>query len=134
MRELGKAVAHAVEATARRFPRGATEAEVAAEVAHRMMKHQIIPELIQVVAEGRRGRYRHWSFDKRPIDRTCAISAVGRRWGLCVGASRTVCFDSIPEEIQTAHHAAALIHATGMHFSLPELGAQRRLGPGGPHL
>ncbi len=119
MREMGKAVAHAVEATARRFPRGATEAEVAAEVAHRMMKHRIIPELIQVVAEGRRGRYRHWSFDGRPIDRTCAISAIGRRWGICVGASRTVCFDSIPAEIQTAHQTAALIHATGMHFSLP---------------
>lgn len=117
MRELGKSVSHAVEATARRFPRGATEAEVAAEVAHRMIKHQIVPERIQVVAAGRRERYRHWSFDKRPIDRTCAISVVGRRWGICVGAARTVCFDAIPQEIQAAHQAAVLIHATGMFFS-----------------
>lgn len=117
MRELGKSVAHAVEATARRFPRGATEAEVAAEVAHRMIKHQIVPEMIQVVAAGRRERYRHWSFDDRPIDQTCAISAVGRRWGICAGAARTVCFDAMPKEIQAAHQAAVLIHATGMHFS-----------------
>ncbi len=118
MRELGKAVAHSVEATARRFPRGATEAEVAAEVAHRMIKHRIIPEMIQVVAAGRRERYRHWSFDERPIEDSCAISAIGRRWGLCVGAARTICFDSVPEELQTAHQAAVLIHATGMHFSV----------------
>jgi Xaa-Pro aminopeptidase len=118
MRELGKAVAHAVEATARRFPRGATESEVAAEVAHRMIKHQVVPELIQVVSEGRRERYRHWSFDERPIDRVCAISAIGRRWGLCAGAARSVCFDSVPKEIQSSHQAAVLIHATGMHFSV----------------
>ncbi len=118
MRELGKLIAHAVEATARRFPRGATESEVAAEVSHRMIKHQIIPERIQVVAAGRRERYRHWSFDQRPIEGTCAISAVGRRGGLCAGAARTVCFDEIPKEIQQAHQAALLIHATGMHFSV----------------
>jgi Xaa-Pro dipeptidase len=70
------------------------------------------------VAEGRRERYRHWSCDERPIDRTCAISATGRRFGLCAGAARTVCFDSIPEEIRSAHQAAVLIHATGMHFSI----------------
>ena len=118
MRELGKRVAHAVEATARRFPRGATESEVAAEVAHRMIKHQIMPEMIQVVAEGRRERYRHWCFDQRPIEGTCAISAIGKRWGLCAGAARTVCFGSLPEEIRSAHQAAVLIHATGMHFSI----------------
>lgn len=117
IRDLGKSVAHAVEATARRFPRGATEAEVAAEVAHRMIKRQIIPEMIQVVSAGRRERYRHWSFDERPIERTCAISAVGRRYGLHAGAARTICFDSIPEDLHKAHQAAALIHATGMHFS-----------------
>ncbi|MCA9071629.1 MAG: M24 family metallopeptidase [Planctomycetaceae bacterium] len=117
MRELGKSVAHAVEATARRFPRGATEAEVAAEVAHRLIKHQIVPEMIQVVAGGRRERYRHWSFDDRPIEQTCAISVIGRRWGICAGAARTVCFDSMPKEIQAAHQATMLIHATGMYFS-----------------
>lgn len=119
MRDLAKSVAHAVEATARRFPRGATEAEVAGEVAHRMIKRQIIPELIQVVAGGRRERYRHWSFDGRPIERTCVISAIGRRGGLCAGAARTICFDAIPEELQKAHQAAMLIHATGLHFSAP---------------
>lgn len=118
MRELGKAVAHAVEATARRFPRGANEADVAAEVAHRMIKRQIVPEMIQVVSAGRRDRYRHWSFADRPIENTCAILAIGRRWGLCAGAARTVAFDAVPEDIQSAHQSASLIHATGMHFSI----------------
>jgi Xaa-Pro aminopeptidase len=118
MRDLGKAVAHAVEATARRFPRGATEAEVAAEVAHRLYKRQIVPEMIQVVSGGRRDRYRHWSYSDRPIESTCAILAVGRWHGLCAGAARTVAFDAVPQEIQAAHQAAVLIHATGMHFSV----------------
>lgn len=118
MRELGKGVAHAVEATARRFPRGATEAEVAAEVAHRMTKRQIVPEMIQVASNGRRDRYRHWSFTDRTIESTCAILAIGRRYGMCAGAARTVAFDSVPKEIQDAHQAAVLIHATGMHFSI----------------
>ncbi len=134
MRDLGKAVAHAVEATARRFPRGATEAEVAAEVAHRMIKRQIVPEMIQVVSGGRRERYRHWSFADRPIDSTCVLLAIGRKFGLCAGAARTVAFDSVSPEIQTAHQAAVLIHATGMHFSVAKWESEGRLGPRGPDL
>ena len=97
MRELGQLVAHCVEATARQCQLGQSEAEIAAELAHRMIKRQIIPNRIQVWADGRSERYRHWSYGTNPVTQSCVISAVGRRWGLCVGAARSVCFCESPE-------------------------------------
>lgn len=44
LRELGLHVAHAVEATARHFEHGITEAEIAAQLAHRLLKHKVFPE------------------------------------------------------------------------------------------
>jgi Xaa-Pro dipeptidase len=120
MRELGRTVAHAVEASARHCRPGETEAEIAAEVAHRMLKRQVVPERIQVMADGESNRYRHWSFGPRPLKRWCVISAVGRRWGLHCSATRTLCFGSPPKDLQANHHRALLMQATGMYFSQPE--------------
>ena len=120
LRELGRAVAHAVEATARNCRPGETEAEIAAEMAHRLIKRQVNPERIQVCADGQYQRYRHWSFGTRPVRQSCVISALARRWGLCVGATRTICFGEPSEELRSAHHRAMLIHATGMYFCQPE--------------
>lgn len=117
VRELGRHVAHAVEATARHCRPRQTEAEIAGELAHRLIKHQVVPERLQVVADGRSRRYRNWSYGEQPLEQFCTISAVGRRHGLCVGASRTVCFGDPPSDIRGAHHRALLMLATGMYFS-----------------
>lgn len=118
-RELGKLVAHAVEATARNFEPGATEAEVAGHVAHRLMKHQIEPVRIQVLADAQGWRYRHWSYGADEIERHCVIAAVGRKRGLHAGASRTVCLGAPSHELQEVHHLATLINATGIYFTQP---------------
>jgi Xaa-Pro aminopeptidase len=120
LRELGKHVAHAVEATARNCTRGQTEAEVAGELAHRLVKRRVLPERLQVSADGRTRRYRHWTYGDDRIDGYCVISAVGRRWGLCVAATRTVCFGHPPNDFRTAFHQAMLMQATGIFFSQPE--------------
>jgi Xaa-Pro dipeptidase len=120
MRELGSRVAHAVEATARHCWRGETESQIAGQVAHRLVKHQIQPERIQVWADRHGERYRHWGHGDNKLDRFCMISAVGRKWGLCVAASRTVCFGAPPRELQEAYHKAVLMQATGMFFSQPQ--------------
>ena len=52
LRELGPQLAHAVEATGRNCEVGQTEAEIAGEVAHRLIRHRILPERIQVCAMG----------------------------------------------------------------------------------
>lgn len=117
MRLLGRLVAHAVEATARSCRLGRTEAELAGELAHRLMKRQVVPMRIQVAADGKTERYRNWSYENDRVECSCTISAIGRQHGLCLGASRTVCFGEVPSALENAHRRAALVHATGMHFS-----------------
>lgn len=119
LRELGKTVAHAVEATARRLDHGQTEFEIAGEVSHRLIKHGVVPERVQIWADGQGHRYRHWTYGKDRVEHYCVITAVGRRHGLCAGVSRTVAFVRLPRNIRDAHHAALLTQATGMYFSKP---------------
>ena len=117
MRKLGRVVAHAVEATAKSFERGSTEAEVAAQVAHRLIKRNVQPERIQVCADGRVNRFRHWTYSRDPVNQSAVISCVARRWGLCAGVTRIVSFDNVAKELRAAHEKTVLMHATGMFFS-----------------
>ena len=117
LRRLGRVAAHAVEAGGRNITAGRTEAEVAGEVAHRLLKHTVIPERLQVAADGRSERYRHWSYGNHPIERFATVSCVARRWGLCVGATRTDAIGEAGRELQQTHRQLALMHATGMFFS-----------------
>lgn len=117
LRRLGRAVTHAVEATARTFHQGETEAEVAGQLAHRLLKHQITPVRLQVMADGQGHRYRHWGYGSDRIERTCILSAIGRQQGLHVGVTRTVTFGPPTRAIQDTHHLAAIVQTTGMFFS-----------------
>ncbi|VAX38720.1 hypothetical protein MNBD_PLANCTO02-2631 [hydrothermal vent metagenome] len=120
MRDLGKKLAHAVEATARNFQYGQTEAEIAGQISHRLIKHRIIPERIQIRAIKKNPIYPHWTFSNEKVESAVIISAVGRLHGLCVGVSRTVSFGEPETPILGAHHRAVLMQATGMFFSKPE--------------
>lgn len=117
LREMGPALAHAVEATCRNCEPGQTEAEIAGEVAHRLIRHRILPERIQVCADGRSQTYPHWTFGDDPVQRYVVISAIGRKHGLCLGVSRTVSFGAPPKEVADDHHRTILIQATGMFFT-----------------
>ena len=117
MRELGKVVTHALEATARNFKHRETEAEIAGQLAHRLIRNGVTPERIQVLADGQGHRYRHWSYGEDRVERYCVIAAIGCREGLHVGACRTVCFGDPPKIIRMGHVSASLIQATGMFFS-----------------
>lgn len=120
MREGGKRLTHALEATARAMTKGRTEAEIAGEVSHRMLKHGISPERIQILGDGRGRRFRHWTFDQSSVQRYCTISAVGRYQGLFVGAARTVSLGQPPADLLEAFEPAALVAATGFYFSQPD--------------
>ncbi|MBX3443474.1 MAG: aminopeptidase P family N-terminal domain-containing protein [Planctomyces sp.] len=119
LRSLAVELTHAVEATARQCQRGETEAEVAGQIAHRMMKRNIVPVTIQVLADGQGRRYRHWAYSDDHIERFAVLTAIGRRNGLHCGVSRTLCFSSPPQQLIEWHQHAALIQATGMYFSHP---------------
>jgi Xaa-Pro aminopeptidase len=120
LRGAARLLTHAIEATARGMVRGRTEAEIAGEVSHRLFKHGVNPERIQVLADGRGVRFRRWNFDDSPVHRYCTISAVGRYCGMFVGAARTVALGDPPDELLKAFEPAALIAATGTYFSQPD--------------
>ncbi|MBS0205980.1 MAG: M24 family metallopeptidase [Planctomycetes bacterium] len=120
MREGAKLLTHAIEATARAMVQGRTEAEIAGEVSHRLFRHGVQPERIQVLGDGRGTRFRRWTFDESPVQRYCTISAVGRYCGMYVGAARTVALGEPPESLLKAFEPAAMIAATGVFFSQPD--------------
>lgn len=117
VRRLAKVAVHAVEASGHNLRRGATEAEVAGEVSHRLLKRTVAAHRINVCADGRNERYRHWTFSEQPIENYAVISCVARRWGLHVAVTRTVCLGSVSAKLLDAYRKAALVHATGMFFS-----------------
>ncbi len=117
LRSLGHDLTHCVEAAARNCAQGETEAEVAGQLAHRMMKREITPVTIQVMADGQGRRYRHWAYGHDPIERFAVLSAVGKQHGLHVGVTRTICFNSPPQQLLDWHQHASLVQATGMYFS-----------------
>ena len=92
LRDLGKAVAHALEATCRTLERGETEEEAAGQLSHRLIRHNIEPVTISVMANGRGRRYRRGGATQARIERTCVMQTTSRKWGLHVTASRTVSF------------------------------------------
>ncbi|MFM9960399.1 MAG: M24 family metallopeptidase [Planctomycetaceae bacterium] len=117
LRELGLQVAHAVEATARNFEQGVSEAELAGQLSHRLLKHQVVPERLQICGDGIAQRFRHWTPSSDPVERICTLTVIGRREGLHAAVSRTVCFGEIPDDLRTAYRIALMTQATGMFFS-----------------
>lgn len=117
LRKAGRLVVHAIEATLRNLVVGRTEADIAGELSHRLMKHNVAPERIQVLADGRALRYRHWNYSDEPVRSFCSVSVVGCFEGMHVGAVRNACLETPPSELLEAFEKAALIAATGLYFS-----------------
>lgn len=117
LRGLARTLTHAVEATARNFACGDTEAEIAGQVSHRLLRHQVTPVRIQVVADGRGRRYRHWAASNERVERYCTISVTGRQQGLHCGVARTVSLGQLPNALVEAHQTAALVACSAFFFS-----------------
>jgi Xaa-Pro dipeptidase len=117
LRRLARMLTHAVEATARNFAIGDTEAEVAGQLAHRLLRHQMTPVRLQVLADGQGRRYRNWSHGSDRIERFCTIGAVARMHGLHCGVTRTVSLGQPPNALLEAHQTASLVAATAFFFS-----------------
>src|SRR5215207_5447297 len=61
-RELGAAVSHAVEATARALRAGDTEEEIAGQLGHRLLHRGVAPAALSIAADGRGAKYRRAGF------------------------------------------------------------------------
>jgi Xaa-Pro aminopeptidase len=119
-RDVGRLVAHAVEATARNFEHGQTEQEIAGQLGHRMLHHGIEPVAVSVAADERTAKYRRAGFAARPVTRTCVIQATGMRHGLFVTCCRTACFGPPPDELRVAHDLAVKQATLYRSLSIPE--------------
>ncbi len=119
LRELGRTLSLAVEATARNFDQGETEADVAGHLAHRLIREGIVPVELRIGGDDRPERFRHAGFKSAPIHKRASITATGRRHGLCATISRTVSFGTPEREFRARHGLAAMVEATSIYFSRP---------------
>lgn len=117
LRKLGIRVSRAVEKAAREFQRGDTEAQIAGDVASRMIRHEVVPERIQVWGDGRTQNWQNWDYGRDPVERDCTICVVARRRGLHVAVSRTVSFGIPSKELRWTFADMSLAHATAMFCS-----------------
>lgn len=130
-RELGRLVAHAVEATARNVPAGATEEEVAGHVGHRLLHRGAEPAAISVTADDRGAKFRRSGFTSTAVKRTCTIQATAHRGGLYATAGRALTFGPPPPEFRAAYDQAVKLAALFRIASVPG-GTMRSAREGAP--
>jgi Xaa-Pro aminopeptidase len=118
-RELGAAVAHAVEATGRAVEIGDTEEEIAGHLGYRLLHHSIEPAALAVTADERGAKFRRAGFSTAPVARTCVIQATGQRGGLFVTAARAVSFGPPPDDFRAAHELAVKLTAIYRSYARP---------------
>ena len=120
LRELGRTLTLAVEATCRNFRSGETEAHVAGHLAHRLLREGVTPVSLRVAGDDRLERYRQPTYKSAEIHRRATIAAVGRRFGLCAAVTRTVSFGPVDASFRADHTLAAMVGATCIYFSRPD--------------
>jgi Xaa-Pro aminopeptidase len=119
LRELGRTLTLAVEATCRNFVQGEKEADVAGHLAHRLIREGVVPIDLRVAGDDRLERYRQHGFKNAPIGNRATITVTGRRFGLCASVSRTVSFGPAEPEFRSRHLLAGMVDATCIYFSRP---------------
>jgi Xaa-Pro aminopeptidase len=119
LRELGRTLSLAVEATCRNFVPGEREADVAGHLAHRLIREGVAPVDLRVAGDGRLARYRQPTFKSFPIQKRATIAVTGRRHGLCASVTRSVSFGSIGSEFRQSQALATMVEATCIFFSRP---------------
>ena len=118
-RDLGKVVAHALEATARKTERGETEEDVAGALSHRIVHRGAEAHAISVTAEGRAATFRRAGYTSAKVETTCNLQVTAARDGLFVTASRTICFGLPSEEFRAEYEAACRVAAVDRLESKP---------------
>ncbi|HZU37896.1 MAG TPA: M24 family metallopeptidase [Gemmataceae bacterium] len=130
LRAAGHLLSHALEATCRTLTPRLTEREIAGQISHRLLHRGAQPLIISVAGDGRSAVYRHCGFTDVPVRRHAVLFASMRKYGLCVSASRSVCFDAPDPTLKKQHDAVSKIVATYVASSWPDAGPREILGLG----
>ncbi len=120
LRELGRVLVVAVEATCRNFDPGETEADIAGHLAHRLFREGVSPVDLRIAGDDRLQRYRQSAPKAAPIRRRAIVAATGRKSGLHASITRIVSFGPVEDEFRRAQGLAAMVDATYIYFSRPE--------------
>ena len=131
--ELGAAVAHATEATARSAEPGDTEREVAGHVAHRLLRHGVEPAAVSVAVLLGAGRYPRPGFTAAGLEGVCRLQVTGTRDGLFATATRTVSFGPPSDDARRDHDAAVRLSAVYRSLLVPG-NSFANLGPRGQQI
>ncbi len=119
LRELGRTLTLAVEATCRNFHPGETEAHIAGHLSHRLLREGVTPICLRVAGDDRLEHFRQPTFKAAEIHKRATIAAVGRRHGLCAAVTRTVSFGKVDDDFRADHILATMVDATCIYFSRP---------------
>lgn len=130
MRDLGAKLVHAVEATGRTLTQAQSEAEIAGHLAHRLIRHGLVPVQLTVAADGRLARHRRPGVTATLVERTCTIAATASAGGLHATVARTVCFGPAPEKLRVAHDVACRVLAAQAAAARPGVPAPQALEAG----
>lgn len=118
--DLGRHVAHAVEATARAADPGETEREIAGHLAHRLLRHGVEPAAVSVAVLAGAGRYPRPGFTDAVLDGVCRLQVTGTRDGLYATAARTVSFGPPTPEARREHDDACRLSAVYRSLLVPD--------------
>lgn len=119
-RAVGDIVSHALEATCRTVSLDDTEREIAGQLSHRLMHRGAQVIGIEVAVDGRSRIYRQCGYTATPLTKYCVLLTTARKYGLCVTASRTVCFGEPDAQLQAEHDAACKVNATYISVTWPD--------------
>lgn len=116
---LGENLAHALEATARSFHRGDSEAEVAGQLAHRLYHRGLDVHSVSVTADQRGVLLRRSGYTDAPVETFATLQATAMQGGLHATASRMVSFSEPNSELRDAVDAACKVSAALRCWSKP---------------
>jgi Xaa-Pro dipeptidase len=130
LRDLGRDVAHALEATCRALTLGQTEDEVAGQIAHRLVRRGIHPVALSVAADGRANRHPRPGVTSPNANSSCVVGVTAMRFGLHVTATRSVHFGPPTTKFRAAADAACRIVAALTAAGIPGTAAAAVLQAG----
>lgn len=120
LRQLGKVIVHALEATGRSAAPGDTERELAGQMAHRLLRYGVTPITLSVTGDGRSRTYRRHGFTSLPVNRFAVLSVTGRKYGLYAAASRSFHYGQVEDGLKAEQLAACRVMATYAASSWPD--------------
>ena len=118
-RQHARAVARAVESTARAVEPGMRERDIEAMLAAEIIKSGARPTVLLIAADERFSKYRHPIPTDNRVGSFVALSTCSRRWGLTAAVTRLVNFGELNDALALKYEALQNVEARLLAASKP---------------